>query len=82
MHEGYVAADYLERMSKSAGGDWNRLRIDELAEALEVAGLLWDVGQNIYQMHPLLTSFLRSTVAEKAGGEALFAAAGHGLRCA
>ena len=70
MHEGYVDADYLEEMAKSAGGDWSRPRIDELAEALEVAGLLWDVGQNIYQMHPLLTSFLRSRVVEKAGGEA------------
>ena len=40
MHEGYVAADYLERMAKSAGGDWNRPRIDELAEALEVADQL------------------------------------------
>ena len=70
MHEGYVDAAYLEKMAKSAGGDWSRPQVDELAEALEVAGLLWDVGQNIYQMHPLLTSFLRSTVVQKAGDEA------------
>ena len=70
MHEGYVYPNFLEAMAKSAGGDWSRARIDELTEALEAAGLLWDVGQNIYQMHPLLTSFLRSRVVQKAGGEA------------
>ena len=69
MHEAYVAANFLEAMAESAGGDWSRAQIENLAEALEMAGLLWDVGQNIYQMHPLLTSFLRSTVVQKVGGE-------------
>jgi tetratricopeptide (TPR) repeat protein len=59
LHEGYVDADYLEEMAKQVNADWTRQRIDRLMGALGVAGLLRDVGQATYEMHPLLTSYLR-----------------------
>ncbi len=60
MHEGFVDADYLEAMAKKVDGTWTRPRIDALTQALVAAGLLRDIGQATYEMHPLLTSYLRS----------------------
>jgi tetratricopeptide (TPR) repeat protein len=59
LHEGYVNADYLEAMAKQVDAGWTRQRIDRLMGALGTAGLLRDAGQAIYEMHPLLTSYLR-----------------------
>ena len=64
MHEGFLDANLLEHMSKSVDAKWNRAEIDRLIAALVAAGLLWQVGQAVYQMHPLLTSFLRATRLE------------------
>jgi len=60
MHEGFVDADYVEAMAKQVDGVWTRPRIDALMNALASAGLLRDIGQATYEMHPLLTSYLRS----------------------
>ncbi len=60
LHEGYVDADYLEAMAKKVDDAWTRERIDQLMTALGTAGLLRDVGSATYEMHPLLTSYLRS----------------------
>src|SRR5271157_1817136 len=60
LHEGYVDADYLQAMAKEVDDGWTRPRIDRLMEALQAAGLLRVVGQAVYEMHPLLTSYLRS----------------------
>jgi hypothetical protein len=60
MHEGYVDADYMEAMAKKVDKAWTRAKIDRLMGALTPAGLLRDLGQAIYEMHPLLTSYLRS----------------------
>ena len=64
MHEGFLAANLLEYMSKSVDAKWSRAEIDSLIGALVAAGLLWQVRQAVYQMHPLLTSFLRATRLE------------------
>ena len=64
MHEGFLGADYLEGMSTSVDAKWGRAEIDRLIGALVAAGLLWQVGQAAYQIHPLLTSFLRATRLE------------------
>src|SRR5258708_1670439 len=60
LHQGFVDADYIEAMAKDAGTSWSRSEIDALMNSLCVAGLLRDLGQSIYEMHPLLTSYLRS----------------------
>ncbi len=69
MHEGFLDVDYLEYMSKSVDAKWSRAEIDRLIGALVAAGLLWQVRQVIYRMHPLLTSFLRATRLEGSSPE-------------
>jgi len=63
LHESYLDADYMEDMAKQVDPAWTRPLIDRLMTALTAAGLLRDIGQATYEMHPLLTSYLRSTVA-------------------
>jgi tetratricopeptide (TPR) repeat protein len=60
LHEAYFDADYLEAMAEQVDPEWTRQRIDRLAAALEAAGLVRDIGEATYEMHPLLTSYLRS----------------------
>jgi len=60
LHEGFVDADYLEHMAKQVDAAWTRQWIDRLMAALSTAGLLRDIGNATYEMHPLLTSYLRS----------------------
>jgi tetratricopeptide (TPR) repeat protein len=63
LHQRFADADYLERMAKQADrADVTRARIDRLLAALATAGLVRDRGQAIYELHPALTGFLRSTV--------------------
>jgi tetratricopeptide (TPR) repeat protein len=59
MHEGFADADYLERMASQVKGKWKRAKIDELVEALVAAGLLRAVTQATYEVHPVLTGYLR-----------------------
>jgi tetratricopeptide (TPR) repeat protein len=61
LHELYVDADLLEYMSKQIDEKLTREQIDMFCRALVPAGLLRDVGQNIYELHPALTGFLRTT---------------------
>jgi len=60
LHEGYADAYYMEVMAKQVHPDWTRSRIDALLAALGSAGLVREIGNAIYEMHPLLTSYLRS----------------------
>jgi CHAT domain/NB-ARC domain len=60
LHEGCLDAEYLEPMCKQVDPEWTRQRIDQLVGALANAGLVWDVGAGTYEIHPLLTSYLRS----------------------
>lgn len=60
LHESYLDADYLEGMAKQVDAGWTRQRIDRLMAALGSAGLSRDMGGSVYEMHPLLTSYLRS----------------------
>jgi tetratricopeptide (TPR) repeat protein len=61
MHEGYVSANFFELMAKQVDVSWTPTKIDALMQILVNAGLLREIGQAIYEMHPLLTSYLRST---------------------
>jgi tetratricopeptide (TPR) repeat protein len=69
LHEGFLDADHLEGMAKQVDSRWTRTQVDNLVEALVVAGLLRGVGQAIYQTHPVLTGYLRSTCLKAADGE-------------
>jgi tetratricopeptide (TPR) repeat protein len=62
MHEGYVTTMMFEAMAKQVDADWTRAKIDALMNALVTAGLLHELAevQATYEMHPLLTSYLRS----------------------
>lgn len=69
LHENYVTTVLLELMAKQADPTCTLAQINSLIEALEVAGLLRDVAQGTYEMHPLLTSYLRSSVMLQADAE-------------
>ena len=60
MHEGFVEANLLEVMAKEEDAAWTRAKVDALTQAFVSAGLLREVGRSIYEMHPLLTSYLRT----------------------
>ena len=60
LHEAYVDLDHLEEMAKRVPGDWSRAQIDQLAGGLTNAGLLRDLVQATYELHPALTGYLRS----------------------
>jgi len=63
LHDRFVDADYFEAMAKRAAQTQvTRAQIDCLLSALATAGLVRDRGQAIYELHPALTGFLRSTV--------------------
>jgi tetratricopeptide (TPR) repeat protein len=61
MHEGCLDAGYLEAMAKLVHRKWTRQRIDQLLTALGDAGLLRSDSRGIYEIHPLLTSYLHSS---------------------
>jgi tetratricopeptide (TPR) repeat protein len=69
LHEGFVDANMVEAMSKQVDAQWTRARIDTLFQALTAAGLLQDHGQAVYEMHPVLTGFLRLTILKAASSE-------------
>ncbi len=60
LHEGFVDLEYLEAMASKQEGRMGREEIDRFAETLSRSGLLTDRGQSIHEIHPLLTSYLRS----------------------
>ena len=71
LHEKFVDADYLEKMAASVDASLARPTIDRFVAALVPAGLLTDRGQAIYEIHPLLPSFLRAEVLSGMPAETL-----------
>ncbi len=65
LHEGYLDGHSLELIAKEIDSGWTRQRIDRFIATLGSAGLLRDIGNAVYQMHPLLTSYLRSQKEDK-----------------
>jgi tetratricopeptide (TPR) repeat protein len=59
MHEGYIEADSLEEMAKQVDSNLTRAMIDGFLGALATAGLVRRLGRGVYELHPLLTSYLR-----------------------
>jgi len=64
LHERFLQTDMLEAMAQQVDDGWTRARLDRFVEILSVAGLLRPRGQAIYEIHPLLTSFLRARVSD------------------
>jgi hypothetical protein len=62
MHEAYLDPDILEDIATQVDQVWTRDIIDELTQDLASAGLLRQIGQVIYEMHPVLTGYLRSRI--------------------
>ncbi len=60
LHESYLDAYLMEQMAKQVNPDWTRARIDQLMAALAAAGIVREIANAIYEMHPLLTSYLRA----------------------
>lgn len=60
LHERFVDADYLEMMAQRADSRFSRADIERLLAMLAVSGLLRPLGQDIHEMHPALTGFLRA----------------------
>lgn len=73
LHEGFVSANLMESMGKRTDPPWERAQIDQLMFALASAGLLKDLGQAVFEMHPLLTSYLRALRATSPMMERAFA---------
>ena len=69
LHERFVHADLLESMARQLDGSFDGGRVDRLASALGVAGLLRDRGNRIHELHPALSRFLRLTVLDRAAEE-------------
>ncbi|MBN9121049.1 MAG: CHAT domain-containing protein [Planctomycetes bacterium] len=67
LHDGYVVESLLTEMAKRAAPEMPAAAVGECLGALTHAGLLRSVGPGVYELHPLLTSYLRSAVARATG---------------
>jgi len=60
LHESNLTAGLLELMAKQADAEWTGSQIGGLTGALGAAGLVQDTGGGTFEIHPLLTGYLRS----------------------
>jgi hypothetical protein len=70
MHEGFVDTNLLDSMAEQVDTQWTRTLIDRMTAALVAAGQLRARNEVTYEMHPVLTGFLRSTLLPTVAGEA------------
>ncbi|MCP4657944.1 MAG: tetratricopeptide repeat protein [bacterium] len=61
-HERFVESVYLEAMAGQVEPSPSREEIDVFLRTLATAGLLRELGQAIFEIHPALTGYLRSSV--------------------
>jgi len=62
LHERFVDANYLVAMCNVQDDSFDQDDVDRLLSILTTAGLVQPLGANVYTVHPMLTSYLRSTV--------------------
>lgn len=67
LHERFVQLGVLRAMTDLIEGDWPREWIERFATTLTTAGLLQPRGQEVYEIHPVLTGYLRSVESRGAG---------------
>ncbi|WP_243745983.1 tetratricopeptide repeat protein [Tahibacter aquaticus] len=58
-HERYVQADFLAGMARHAQQPYTVEQAQQALELLEGAGLVQGQGNNVYEMHPALESYVR-----------------------
>ena len=61
LHERYVDLDYLHAMGKNGIPGYEPERMKRVVARLVRSGLLTGLGQNVFALHPLLTSYLRTS---------------------
>ena len=62
LYEGYFNSEDFKSLAHKASKAWEPLQIDKLVNILVSAGLLRAIRQNQFEMHPVLTGYLRSAV--------------------
>lgn len=65
LHENYVDTNFLDNMASLAGEKWPRRTITSLFRFLAAAGLLSNVTGGVYELHPVLTGYLRSSLLKR-----------------
>jgi tetratricopeptide (TPR) repeat protein len=65
LHEEYVQSGLIAVMAKKALPELTEAMIEDGLRALSHAGLLWEIGTSLYEMHPLLTGYLRAIGAKE-----------------
>jgi tetratricopeptide (TPR) repeat protein/GTPase SAR1 family protein len=61
LHERFVDDRLLAGMCDAQGSSFDRDDVDRLLSTLTTAGLVQPLGANVYSVHPMLTSYLRSS---------------------
>jgi tetratricopeptide (TPR) repeat protein len=61
LHDGFVQGDLLEMMAKRVDAGLTRSVIDDFLRGLANAGLIRHWDKSLFEMHPALAGFLRST---------------------
>ena len=72
LHEACLSAAAFEIMIQRSDLSCTRQQIDQLLAALVNAGLVREIGSEIFTLHPLLTTYLRSTVPVQESCELAF----------
>ena len=70
LHERFASANLLKPMAKQVEPPPTRAQIDAFFAALGTAGLVRNIGPSIYELHPALTGFLRSTQVDSSARDA------------
>ncbi|MCP4109649.1 MAG: tetratricopeptide repeat protein [Desulfobacteraceae bacterium] len=63
MHEKFIHLGLFQRMAQQVGAEWTREPMSRFADALVHMGLIFDRGNDVYELHPALTGYLRSGAA-------------------
>ncbi len=64
MHEKFVHLGLFQDMAGQVGAEWTRERLNRFADTLVHMGLIFDRGNEVYELHPALTGYLRSGVSD------------------
>ncbi|MCP4107440.1 MAG: tetratricopeptide repeat protein, partial [Desulfobacteraceae bacterium] len=63
MHEKFIHLGLFQDMAQKVGAEWTREPMSRFADALVHMGLIFDRGNDVYELHPALTGYLRSGAA-------------------
>jgi len=69
MHERFIQAEMLKLMAERVDERWGEAQIGRFFARLGLCGLVRERQQNVYEVHPVLTAYLRSRVGDAMAGE-------------